>query len=470
VSTQFKVGQSLVKSQQGKKPPQKLWVVFLLVTLAIASGGFGATLAFVMASKPFQQKTLSPEELAVFGNSDMAAPTLGLPDLTRSVNILILGTIVLSTDLPGSVDPPKGEYMPQVSSSLDGQSDAMLLVRFDPITTKVTVLSIPRDSQVQIPNLGVRKINAANYVGGAALSAQVVSKLTGDIRIDRYIRVNVGGFGQLIDALGGVNVYVPKRMKYQDDSQHLYINLNQGQQHLDGNKAIQYMRYRHDELGDIGRVQRQQAFFRDLIDQKFNLANITRTPQIMSVLKQNIDTNLSVQEMMALGAFAAKAGRKDTKLLLAPGRFSTVDEFPVSYWLINDRQLMRLMAQHFNVINVQSQDKSQVVDHNSPDSLRIAIQDSTYHPEAVVMASKVLTNQGYAQVFSEPKWSRILDKTQIIAQQGDRLSAEEIRDRLGIGEVIVESTGILESDVTVRLGKDWLPLMYRKLASSKPKK
>jgi len=297
VSTQIKVGQSLVNSKPRKPQPKKLWVIFLLVVLAIASGGLGAGLAFVMTSRPFQQKALSAEELAVFGNSDMAAPTLGLPALTRSVNVLVLGTIVLNTDLPGAPEPPKGEPMVQVNSSLNGQSDAMILVRFDPISQKVTALSIPRDSQVNIPDLGVRKINAANFVGGAALSAQVVSKLAGDIRIDRFVRVNVGGSGQLIDALGGVDVYVPKRMRYQDDSQGLYINLNQGQQHLDGSKAIQYMRYRHDELGDIGRVQRQQTFFRDLIEQKFNLANITRIPDIMGVLKQNIDTNLSVQEI-----------------------------------------------------------------------------------------------------------------------------------------------------------------------------
>ena len=84
------------------------------------------------------------------------------------------------------------------------------------------------------------KINEANRDGGPALSAQSVSELMGGIGIDRYIRINVQGVEKLIDALGGVVVDVPKDMKYQDDSQHLYINLKAGRQRLDGDKAMQF--------------------------------------------------------------------------------------------------------------------------------------------------------------------------------------------------------------------------------------
>jgi len=438
-----------------KSSSPKLRATIFLIAIAIVSGSIGAAIAFVMSSKPFQQRAFSAAEAEAF-NSDIATATLGLPELTRPVNLLIMGTIVLSSDLPGADTLPQPKYLAQVGSSLDGQSDAMILVRLDPSTKKVTALSIPRDSRVEIPGYGTQKINAANYVGGAVLSAKVVSKLAGNIQIDRYMRVNVKGFGELIDALDGVEVYVPKRMKYQDDSQHLYINLNQGLQILDGKKAIQYMRFRHDELGDIGRVQRQQAFFRAVIAQKLKLETITRIPDILAVVKQNLDTNMSVQELVAIADFVSKVERKDTKMLLVPGRFSTSAEFDISYWIIDNSRLARLMQENFNAIYADSEllkDDENLL----PLNLRVAVLDTTYYPDRLKVATNTLIAAGYGQTFSEPQeTTAILEKTQIIAQNGDLTSAEQVRNTLGVGEVVLEATGILDSDVTVRLGKDWL--------------
>jgi polyisoprenyl-teichoic acid--peptidoglycan teichoic acid transferase len=442
-------------SKQKSKVPPKFRAILFLSIIALISGGVGAGIAFFMSSKPFQQRALNSVEAQAF-SSDIASATLGFPTLTRPVNVLVMGTVVLTSDLPGAASLPIPKYLAEVDSSLEGQSDAMILVQLNPTTQKVTALSIPRDSRVEIPGYGVQKINAANYVGGAALSAKTVSNLAGNIQIDRYMRVNVQGFGQLIDALGGVEIYVPKRMKYQDDTQHLYINLNQGQQLLNGNKAIQYMRYRHDELGDIGRVQRQQAFFRAIISQKLNHEIVTKIPDILSVVKKNLDTNMTVQELLAVGAFASKVDRQNTKMLLVPGRFSTSKEYPLSYWIVDDRRLSYLMKEHFNVIYTGSElimDDQELL----PQNLRVAVEDTTYYPDRLKVATKALKLAGYAQTFEEnqPR-TIILEKTQIIAQNGDRTAAEKVRNSLGVGEVILESTGVLDSDVTVRLGKDWL--------------
>ncbi|MFN9648488.1 MAG: LCP family protein [Pseudanabaena sp.] len=429
--------------------------LFLLLFVALISGGLGAGLAFVLSSRPFQQRQLSVDEAAVFNrNSDsMTSAIAGVPTLTRPVNILVLGTIMLTSDLPDAQSKPKGKYLAEVDNNLNGMSDAMLLIRFDPTTQKVAVLSIPRDSRVNIQGVGTTKINFANYAGGASLSAQTVSQVLGDIPIDRYIRFNVNGFGKLVDALGGIDIYVPKKLKYQDDSQHLYINLNAGQQKLNGSKAVQYMRYRHDDLGDIGRVQRQQAFFRAFIDQKLNPEFITKFPEILAIVKDNIDTNLSVEEVLALASYTSKVDRKSIQMHMAPGRFSNPGEFDnLSYWILDNRLLAKLMSQNFGLM--KSADPS--TDNNSQ-SLRVAIQDSMSQPEGTKKATTVLSRSGYAQVFAaSDRWTKPIAKTQIIAQNGDRASAEKLRDALGIGEVLVESTGDIESDITVRVGKDWL--------------
>jgi LCP family protein required for cell wall assembly len=455
------------RTKQNQNSKKSRWLLFIIVGLSVLSGGLGAAFALFMTSKPLQQSALSAEESAVFGDDKrMTASEMGVPKLTRPVNILVLGTIVLTSDLPGATTPTPGKYLAQVNSTLDGHSDAMMLVRFDPATNKITALSIPRDSRVYIPEVGYSKINAANYVGGASLAAQTVSETLGDVTIDRYLRVNVGGFSQLIDALGGVEVYVPKEMKYQDDSQHLYINLNEGMQHLDGNKAVQYMRFRHDDLGDIGRIQRQQTLMRAIFEQKLNLETVRRIPEIVKVLKRNIDTNLSMEELLALAAFAADTDLENAKMLMVPGRFSAPSEFPLSYWIVDDFSLSRLVSEHFDM-PLQYAESYNTIETSSPQSIRVAVQDSISQPQAIELASDLLYESGYNNVFrAEYDWHQPLAKTQIIAQQGDTTMAEQVQRDLGIGEVVVESTGSLESDVTVRLGRDWLELRRKSLSAS----
>jgi LCP family protein required for cell wall assembly len=365
---------------------------------------------------------------------------------------LVLGTIVLSSDRPALANPDD-RYFRQIGSDLDGHSDAILLIRFDPVKQKIAAISIPRDTLTLVPDLGMTKINTANFVGGAPLAARTVSKLLGGVPIDRYVRVNVQGFNQLIDALGGVEVYVPKDLKYQDDSQRLYINLKAGKQVLNGDKAVQYMRFRQDDLGDIGRVQRQQAFIRALIEQKLHIETVAKIPEILNILHDNLDTNLTVEEMLALGSFAAKIGRKDTRLLMLPGRFST-HEYHLSYWLVNEQAVARMMHEHFD--NLIADPKA--LQPTNLQNLRLAVQDSLGDPQRIKALQKQLMQLGYSQVQSmdNPELP-VLPKTQIIAQNGDRTSAEAIQKALGIGEVVVESTGYIYSDVTIRLGKDWQP-------------
>ena len=456
------------KSSKPKTASKHKWTLFIVLFVALLSGGLGAGLAFVLSSRPFQQRQLSADEAAVFNrNSDgMTSAIAGVPTLTRPVNILVLGTIILTSDLPNAQSKPKGRYLAEVDDNLNGMSDAMLLIRFDPATQKVAVLSIPRDTRVHIQGVGKTKINFANYVGGAPLSAQTVSQVLGDIPIDRYIRFNVNGFGKLVDAFGGVDMYVPKKMKYQDDSQHLYINLNAGQQKLNGSKAIQYMRYRHDDLGDIGRVQRQQAFFRAFIDQKLKPEAITKFPEILAIVKDNIDTNLSVEEVLALAGYTSKIDRKSIQMHMAPGRFSNPGEFDsLSYWILDNRRLAKIMGQSFG--SMKKADIS--LEESTPQNLRIAIQDSMSQPEGSKKATTVLSKAGYAQVFpASDRWTKPLAKTVIVAQSGDRESAEKLREALGIGEVVIESTGDIESDITVRVGKDWLQANNIPLKPVKP--
>ncbi len=437
------------KSTQAKSG-RWLWFCVGMTGVAMVSATAGALLAVALSSTPLMQTNLSAEEQAVFGKGDRISRTgLRLTELTRPVNILVLGVKVLTSDV-SDAPPDQNLGYHALVNSFDGLSDSMLMLRFNPEDKKLNVLSIPRDTRTLVEGHGVTKINAANAEGGPALSAQSVSELLNGVPVDRYVRINVQGVEKLVDAIGGVTVYVPKDMKYQDDSQHLYINLKAGKHHLNGNQALQFLRFRYDENGDIGRIQRQQLLMRAVMEQALNPAILPRMPNILSVIQSHIDTNLTLEELMALVSFGVRTDRGNVQMLMLPGRFSDAGEYDASYWLPDSDRIATMMAQHFNV---RSQGLQEATD---PASLRVAIEDSTGSNQAVQSLVNSLQQSGYHNVYIAKPWTEPLDVTHIVAQQGDSDSAQTIRNALGLGEVRVESTGNLSSDVTIQLGKDWL--------------
>lgn len=429
-----------------------LWLGLGLTGVAMLSATAGALLAVSLSSTPLMQSRLSAEDAAVFSQGERISTSMSMqmPQLTRSVNILILGTKVLTSDLEDDKQQNQLGYHALVNS-LDGLTDSNLLVRFSPENHKLAVLSIPRDTRTFVEGVGLTKINEANYYGGPALSAKTISDLLGGIGIDRYIRVNVQAVEKLVDALGGVTVYVPKDMKYQDDSQHLYINLKAGKQKLNGNQALQFMRFRYDDMGDIGRIQRQQILMRALMEQTLSPATVVRLPKILSVIQEYIDTNLTIEELVALVGFASQTQRANVQMLMVPGEFSDAKDFQASYWLPSYEGIDALVTQHFDM----NQDSAgfQAIE---PSRIRVAIQDSTGQDSAVDALITNLREAGYRNVDIAKPWTEPLQVTRIVAQSGDMESAKSLRDSLGFGEVRVESTGSLRSDITIQLGQDWL--------------
>lgn len=433
-----------------------LWTFVSLTGVAMLSATAGALLAVSLSTTPLMQSKLSAEEASVFsqGQTIASQTNFRLPELTRPVTILVLGTKVLTTDLDNPPAHLKNLRYHALVNSFDGLSDTMLLLRFNPADKTLVVLSIPRDTRTYVEGIGITKINEANAQGGPSLSARAVSELLGGVGIDRYIRINVQGVEKLIDALGGVTVHVPKDIKYQDDSQRLYINLKAGKQHLNGNKTLQLLRFRYDEYGDIGRIQRQQMVMRALMEQTLNPVTVARLPKILSVVQANLDTNLSVEELVALTGFATQTNRSNVQMLMVPGYFSAPGEYPLSYWLPDQQRIQVMSSRYFGVGYADLNAEYQPAGVAS--AVRVAIEDSTRQDAAVQSLVNALDKAGYTNVEVGKAWNEPLGVTRIIAQQGDIESAEAVRQALGVGEVRIESTGTLESDVTIQLGRDWL--------------
>ncbi|MEM9215724.1 MAG: LCP family protein [Cyanobacteria bacterium P01_F01_bin.150] len=453
-------------SSQRKKAPKRrpfrwLWISLGLTGVAITSAAAGALLAVGLASTPLLQNPLTDEEAEVFSQDERISTGMNfrLPKLTRPVNILVTGIKVLTSDLEDPKYSSEDLGYHALVNSFEGLSDTMLLIRFTPDDQRLTVLSLPRDTRTVVGDVGYTKLNEANRIGGPATTATAVSELLDGVGIDRYVRINVQGVEKLIDALGGVTVYVPKDMKYQDDSQHLYINLKQGEQHLTGEQAMQFLRFRYDSFGDIGRVQRQQTLMRALQEQTLNPGTIGRLPQILSVIQSHVDTNLSVEELLALVGFASKVDRSGVQMLMLPGDFSQPGQHELSYWLPSEKGISQLMMEYFDQRPVYSigQEREREKDHRF---LRIAIQDSTDNTRAVRRLVNALSAEDYRNVHIAHDWPEPLQETRIIAQKGDRMSATLLQRQLGFGEVRTESTGILDSDITIQLGEDWMQLDF----------
>jgi len=241
-----------------------------------------------------------------------------LPSLEQPLNILVMG-----------VDS-NGKNTERFNGT---RSDSMILVSIDPKKQKVGVISIPRDSRVHLANdRGVDKINSAHALGGQQLAIATVSQLL-NTPIDRYVVVDTQGLKEILENLGSVNVLVEKKMSYIDHTAKLYVNLEPGLQKLSAKQAEQYVRFRHDAKGDIGRIERQQWFARQLLNKLAEPEMLVRLPALIDTIRQSVVTDLSVDEMVRIFGFACHLNTQQVETASLPGIPGSING--ISYWLLD---------------------------------------------------------------------------------------------------------------------------------------
>ena len=246
--------------------------------------------------------------------------------VSKYINILLLGIDDGDNENPGA---PK-------------RSDTMIVASINSEEGKIHLLSIPRDTKVAIPgHKGSEKITHAYFYGGTELAIRTVEDLL-ELHIHNSIVIDWQAFIKAIDVLGGVDLYVENNMHYEDPYANLVINLTKGYQHLNGKQAGQYVRFRSDELGDIGRVQRQQRFLKELADQTFQVSNLLKLPMLIKEIDQYIITDITGIKMIKLANSLKKFKSGDMSTEMLPGNFATIDG--LSYWVHNKEQT-RLMVE-----------------------------------------------------------------------------------------------------------------------------
>lgn len=213
------------------------------------------------------------------------------------------------------------------------RTDTMMLVKLDTANKKVHIVSIPRDSKVYIAGgPQVDKINAAFTFNGPEGAVSTVENTLG-VKIDNYAVMNLRGVRDVVDALGGIDIYVEKPMRYRDRTAKLNINLQPGKQHLNGVQAEGYLRFRHDALGDIGRIRRQQQFIAAISAKLKDPGVLFKVKPLIDASSKFVLTDMPPQEMLQLAMFAKDLDRSNYEVATLPGHPSSSSR--VSYWIID---------------------------------------------------------------------------------------------------------------------------------------
>ena len=228
-----------------------------------------------------------------------------------------------------------------------GRSDTLMAVTVNKDAGTAQILSLPRDTRVQIEGNGYDKINHAYAYGGHKLTRKTVEKLLG-VPMDYYVLVDIQAFERIIDALDGVDINVEKRMYYEDpwdDDGGLVIDLYPGMQHMDGKKAIQYVRFRDGE-GDIGRIARQQHFMQAVMEKMLSPSVVPKLPKLMEEIQSAVETDMPLTEMVSLAQLLPSIREHGMISEMVPGSPAYLED--ISYWLPDIMKLRQLVASQMN--------------------------------------------------------------------------------------------------------------------------
>ncbi len=353
----------------------------------------------------------------------------GFPGVTLSqpTTVLFMGTDVVYS---GGRHGVKSDHV-----TLNGNSDTMMLCFLNPQHNTASVLNIPRDTEAFVGDHGIQKINSANPLGGPELAKETVTGLL-QVPVDHYVIMNIQGLVQMVNELGGITVVVPKKMTYMDWTAKLKIDLQPGVHTLTGNQAMGFVRFRHDGLGDIGRVQRQQIFLQAVAKKMSDPSSWVHLPALLAIAQDNIETDMSQMDILSALNFLHTVPRSTIKFVMLPGQFSTTN----GDWIATtDGRTIAWQMANPGEENVSSRKNISICVIN-------ATTDRTFGSRL----ARSLRKLGYVTSVGPDEENPLDGVTQIIVQNGNTVNAKMLQQDLGnVGDVVNASVGSLISSITV---------------------
>lgn len=385
-------------------------------------------------------------------------------------------------------------------------TDTIIVATYDPKNQKASLLSIPRDTFVgKNPQTGTGsdKINAL-YQKSPEKTLEKVNEITG-LNIKYYMVVDNQALIKLVDVIGGVDFYVPIDMVYDDPSQDLHINLKEGQQKLDGDKAEQLLRYRHGNLdrktgkylgtypeeyggNDYGRMRTQREFMIETAKQTLKAKNILKVKEIIDIAYEYVETNLSVSVIKDYVPYAVNIDINNIQSAVLPGASygpSTTPSYPLWFFVADKKETAKLIEELYgtndssdedsneatnknNTTNTTNTSKNNTSSNNTSTSntssgqiskteagkIKIEILNGSDSTATLTKVKKALTAKGYkvtktTTTTSTPK-TTLINKSDV-----DTKITDNIKDILGVGTVSSSSVSSSNVDVTIIIGKDY---------------
>lgn len=314
------------------------------------------------------------------------------------------------------------------------RSDTMIVFSIDKKNKDVKALSIPRDTRVHIDRVGTNKINAAMAYGGLDLAVSTVKEFL-NVPIHNYVVVNLEGFRDIVDAVGGVEIDVGRSLKYTDSAQGLSINIKPGLQVLDGKKAEEYVRYRQYPLGDVDRIVAQQKFLKAFAKTLLKPNTLLKLPKIIDVVQNSVDTDITPLEMASLANVARQLKMEDISMHTIPGVGKYISG--ISYFIPYQSQMSELIDQVFY----------------NDENAKIAVLNGNGASGVASKVAEKLESEGFKVVEIANADSFDYDTTTIIYPKKSKNDAEKLAKILVTAEMMEESTEDTKL-TTVIVGKD----------------
>ena len=400
-------------------------VVLVLATPGLAVGyanglvkDFGGDTTGSAATTPEQQKVIDDT------NKEITQPIPHKP-----MNILLIGSDKTST--PG--DP--------------GRSDTQMLMRLDPETKSISMLSLPRDLRVNIEGVGYAKMNEAYSYGGPKLVIRTFKWLTG-LPINGWIEVNFGGFWHVVNILGGV--YLPVDHKYfvPASADYKSINLEPGYQLVRGKQALNYVRYRHDQRGDFTRMQRQQLFIRELQHQSGRWSHDWKKviKLIKAITKETESSFSSLKKIAPLVELAFQVDTSKVYQAHLEGDTPMIDG--ISYVTATDTQIADVVHQFTDPTAAPISTKGQKVKKNT---FQVHIYNGSGIDGLATSAASQLAAQGYNTVAEADAYEFPGKTTVIYAPKELQSYADSLESMLSPANVVIvnRAPGVVDDGITV---------------------
>lgn len=391
-------------------------------------------------------------------------------------------------------------------------TDTIIVATYDPKNQKASLLSIPRDTFVgKTPQTGTGsdKINAL-YQKGPEKTLAKVNEITG-LDIKYYMVIDNQALIKLVDVIGGVDFYVPIDMVYDDPTQDLHINLKEGQQKLDGDKAEQLLRYRHGNLdkktgkylgtypeeyggNDYGRMRTQREFMIETAKQTLKAKNILKVKEIIDIAYEYVETNLSVSVIKDYVPYAVNIDINNIQSAVLPGASygpSTTPSYPLWFFVADKKETAKLIEELYGAdddtdVNEETTNNSTTknnttnsntantsknnsnsnnntstsstsenqVSKSEAGKIKIEILNGSDSTETLTKVKKALTAKGYKVTKTTTTTST--SKTTLINKSDvDTKITDNVIDILGVGTVSSSSVSSSNVDLTIIIGKDY---------------